>query len=1592
VRLNLAKRSVIALVLGGLIFIYLAPGPAAAQDAPPPSGPLFVGPLATASWDSLNLARATYLWEQEDLRGAVHWLESIDVRESSAFARADRAAFLLGVAHLRLGDREAFLRVADTGNPANGSPYRQWLGYARLLVAGAPHTGADQPTRDYWNLPGTVVLTAAHLLESGRTDAAVQLLSDRKSGQEFAALHRYLKALAAPRADYDAVAAWRNFASTRPGQSVSTLPAAQVHAMLALATGDTVSAREILSQNVPDAVDGPQARRVIHIAGQLEAVQGDWATALGHFDTATESWDREAAWLEGLANPVQAAETWRIWTQEVPREGEIFLPALDWSAALNQAAAGAVDLTREPDFKRPDFHPTAPNETRPTRAILVHAQTHGPDKEQWLKWDRLVARKNQADSDFGKMAHALAELEAERGLRLQYLASGRQEAFDRTVRLGLILSELDELLARLDLALGDLDRTRDAALLLFAQRAAALAADLRTSLIYVQSVRHFHVEGPGAAAEKDWPAAIPRPAELLDLEEALANEILDFLALFGARVPELVNRSCREIWVPRLAADAPALRLAMAAQQRRGASLVAAMDSTALALPIDSKIAAAQARLTHQATVVDSLTQAQNQTKGEIIGQVMARGRIRMAGDREGLDYLRSNALYWVAVGDSPNPDDDDARSRARESRRRAQVSLRDYVEQYPEGRARAESRYRLADLELLQARDDFQLRMAGYLDESPAANDLNNQDLAPFVDYAPAITLYRRILADDPEFTHLPAVLFQLGMILGDAGDPESGGYLESLVTRYPDSPFNQEAWLRLGDQHFEIRDYAASRPWFAAAARGDDPSLRAIALYKLGWAHFEQDEFPDAADAFGRLLDHCVTDDVSTAIAENPRTETDLQNEAKEYLVHSLIRAGGATTFSTHFGRVGERSYEAEILMAMGHQFSGVSLYGEAIACDRLWLERFGDRDQAVAVAKRLVSGYQRWHKPDAARRTHLELAARFLPQQQWYTAQSDQQLRAQSQEFARTAYQRAAVHHHKLARQDDDPAAWRLALQHYDGFLEHWPAHEAATDMHHHAGEAAYRLGLHAVALDHFQVAAGAQTAGADTTTVVREAAWQVVAVSDAWYRDSQRGDTATAGPDSLARRLIDAVDWYQAGHSGAQHLPELMWRKGQVAYAHQWYAEAAGALSALGSQYPDDDHALQAVRMSGDAWYQLQDYLAAGAAYEKTLSLARQTRVDSVATAMEPIIPRCHYQHAQQVAAADSVQGPVTAAPLFAQVAAGWPTFEHADLALYRTGLGYEIGDDPAAATAAWERLLARYPESAYARDSALRIATSHEKSGQWQAAAAALDRFSAQFSADADAASALLKAVDLLAAAGDATGAEALKTVFLTRFPAEIQTVMDIHEERAIRALNELGDGRSPDDLAGLAVYLKLAAANPELASPPILAQVDYLQAEQAHARYTTLTLTQPLPAAITAKQKSLENLLAMYAACTNHGVAEYTRASAFRIGEAITHFGDALLASERPTELQGDDLQAYEEILEEQSWPFYDRGEAAWTDLLKQTAAAADDDPGQWLERTRHELWPRVAQRFVHMPEVEYPLVAAAAPQAKKPADEARKN
>ena len=150
--------------------------------------------------------------------------------------------------------------MAASGHTASVSPYRQWLGYARLMITGTADDDHASAAEDFWDLPGAAVLTAAHLLESGRSGAATELLDEYRPVREFEVIHRYLRALAASRSGRDATKSWRDLATRKPSDDREK--------ELVAAGGLALAKSEALRGNDPKAtlalIAEPEAAAEVH--------------------------------------------------------------------------------------------------------------------------------------------------------------------------------------------------------------------------------------------------------------------------------------------------------------------------------------------------------------------------------------------------------------------------------------------------------------------------------------------------------------------------------------------------------------------------------------------------------------------------------------------------------------------------------------------------------------------------------------------------------------------------------------------------------------------------------------------------------------------------------------------------------------------------------------------------------------------------------------------------------------------------------------------------------------------------------------------------------------------------------------------------------------------------------------------------------------------------------------------------------------------------------------------------------------------------------------------------------------------------------
>ncbi len=1569
----------LAALLGAIALPYRA----RAQGAPAPApanGPAAAAPVAfdPHEW---QLRRAVTAQVTGDLDAVIDDLEAIDFEHEPVFPEADRAAFLLAHAYLGRGDHARFERLAHAvARWRRTSGYTEWIARMRVTLEAGPDSavalarlGAARGTAGSG--------AAAELLAQAGADTTTALGRDLAGAAHIAEATALLAHGGDPRATLGTVPADSRYATL----------ARHMSGLVALERGEGAAGEETLRALVHDDSLYVGRREVLLALAGHALETGRWEEAQADYAAVDRDWAAERDTLARLRTGEPPAALWSAWQSMGAGDAVVYDGAPLWSGG-DSLAMFSADLTTRPEL-------AIPSPRVPEPAARFPWAVAPPTADEWHALGTASEGLTAVEAALARERWAAGQERAWLAQVRRHLGSGRARADSERVSLVVRTAHLDSLRGSLDSLDARLRAVRDDAIARLRARAESLRVASEDDARWVAALRFYHLDGP-----RTGPAVPPGrvgPDSLLASEDALTRSLGALASRLAAETPGLVARSYEQAWRPGLVERAGRLdeeaRRALAQARRLGGTL----DSAYAAATSSDSLRYLETHIAGDQQLRERLLGEQAALRTRIGRAAVGRALAALGDEREGIDYGLATAAYGLSVrlshadssgaapagapvaaapADAGDPVLDSPAATA--WRGQAIERMRGFLSQHPRSAARGEMRFRLADLLLIDARQRYREQMARYVREQSEHGVAHHA--LPVLEQAPALALYRAILAEDPDFPHRDAVLFDAGMLLADDGDAGAERFFADLVAQHPDSPYAQEAYLRMGDMRFNERRFREGIELYTHAAAGSDPSLQAIALYKMGWAHFNEERFAEAADAFRQVLDLYGSE-------RRAQVQVDVEHEAENDLILALARAGGAEACAAFFDRVGQRPYELRVLHALGQHFRRYSLYAEAAGVEQLTLRRYPLHPDALLSAERLIETERRAERGVQQRAAQLELAPRFAPGGAWAEAQTSDSVRTAGEDFARASWTAVALYHHEQARAKGAPEDWREARRLYETVIERWPHDPRRAAFELGAGEASARLGEYPQALAHYAAAAHA---GPDS--VEAEALWQRVAVSDAWYestRAAARTGREGLGRDSLARLVLDAGDALVARFPAGRHAPDVTWREGHLALAHGWLPRAADDFGRLASRYPGDPRAPQAALLRGDALFRDRRFEDAGNAYEEALAVAQRAGVDSLARRARAALPVCAYRRAEAAVAQDSTAY-ARHAELFEIVAARWPTYEHAPLAQYRAGLAYLQAGKREAGVAAMQHVIHDFPRSEFVRDAHLQVARAWEAGGERERAAQAYTDFATRFPQDESAGAASLKAADLFEAAGLRARADTLRIAYVRKHPDDVETAMEVFEGLARADLARVDEahpisallapakpvrGRPAAPVSHLAEYLKRAQANPKLASAPLIAQVRFLEAEEVQRAYAAATLRQPLDRSIPIKQKRLDDLLARYRRCADVGVAEWADAAAFRIGEALVAFGTALEASERPADLRGEDLKGYEDVLHEQAQAFYDKGEGVWSELLKRAGGASATNT--WLDRARTALWGRLGNRFFFRPEVEFPLVSATPPE-----------
>lgn len=199
---------------------------------------------------------------------------------------------------------------------------------------------------------------------------------------------------------------------------------------------------------------------------------------------------------------------------------------------------------------------------------------------------------------------------------------------------------------------------------------------------------------------------------------------------------------------------------------------------------------------------------------------------------------------------------------------------------------------FRLAELyfekendEYLQSDERYQREMERY-----QAGRRPSPPKSPQKDYTDTISVFSRLVREWPDYRLLDGAYYLLAYTHNQMGNPRKARDLfAELIVKRPKSEFVPEAWIRIGEYHFDRSDNPGeielAKQAYQQAMKYEDSRFYDKALYKLAWAHYRLDQFEEAIEEFERLVEYSDEQEAKTG-----QSGSVLRAEAIKYIAVSL------------------------------------------------------------------------------------------------------------------------------------------------------------------------------------------------------------------------------------------------------------------------------------------------------------------------------------------------------------------------------------------------------------------------------------------------------------------------------------------------------------------------------------------------------------------------------------------------------------------------------------------------------------------------------------------------------------------------------
>lgn len=835
------------------------------------------------------------------------------------------------------------------------------------------------------------------------------------------------------------------------------------------------------------------------------------------------------------------------------------------------------------------------------------------------------------------------------------------------------------------------------------------------------------------------------------------------------------------------------------------------------------------------------------------------------------------------------------------------------------------------------------------------------------------AISLYRALLAENPQDENNDRLLYQLAKAQQMDGRPQdSMAVLDQLVSDYPNSIHYAEVQFRRGEILFSDGDYRAAQQAYAEVLKaGEETPFYNNARYMLGWSQFKQGHYRAALTPFTQVLDQLLDGDAEITVLNRPQQE--LAKDVLRVMSLAFSYLEGADSIASAYERLGVRSYEYLFYRHLGELYLEKKRFRDSAETFQAFVNRYPLSDYAPGFSVKTIEVYGEGNFPSLVLPAKQQFVDNYGIESQ-YWRDKDEIVRDTLRPHLHRYLLELAQHYHATAQRlqkqrteqqagKKDTAdkitdaqvasAFLQAGDWYSQFAATFPDDEATPGVVYLMAESLFEAGEMPRAIAAYeQVAYRYRHPGKGA-----DAGYAAILAYDRQLQTSSDPEQKNAWQRQKIASARQFADIYRDDNRAVRVLANAA----EDLFQHQDFSQAIDVATLVIARQPEQELLHTALLVLGHSQFALQNFNAAEQAYRGALKTLKE--LGPQGNIIERIAASIYQQGEQYLVAGES-QLAVTEYLRIREVA---PASEIAISAQYdAASLLLEMQNWREA-----ERVLvdfqARYPQHPLSTGIPAKLAETWQQLEQWDKAAGQMAIIAKSNSDPEVRRASLFLAAELYEKAADRLQAIAFYREYAHTYPEPFALAIEAHYKLSELYLVEHEPEKRRFWLRKLVEGHRQAGDLATARSRYLAAYASTVFADDEYQRFTSISLTLPLQSSLKKKRAALEKSLSAYRQILAYQVAEFATRANFYIGEMYVVLSRDLLASQRP-KLNALELEQYELLLEEQSYPFEEKAIEIHEANARRSSEGLYD---QWVQKSFASLAKLLPARYAKQEQLE---------------------